>query len=47
MKLLVFEDLEREVTLFERLGPILRHGGKGQGKMGCLTALVMGLQWTA
>lgn len=47
MKLLVFEDLEREVILFERLEVILRHGGKGQGKMGCLTVLVMGLQWRA
>lgn len=42
MKLLVFEDLGRQVTLFERLGLILRHGGKGQGKMGFLVALVMG-----
>lgn len=46
MKLLVFEALEREITPFERLGVISRHGGgggEGEGKVGCLMALVMGL----
>jgi len=43
MKLLVFEDLEEEITLLERLEVISRYGGKGQGKMSSLMAFVMGL----
>ena len=34
MKLLVFEDLEREITPFERLEVISRHRGKRTGENG-------------
>lgn len=43
MKLLVFEDLEREITLFERLEVISRHRGERRGGNGLLDGFRNGL----
>lgn len=43
MKLLVFEDLEREITLFERLKVISRHRGERRGGNGLLDGFRNGL----
>lgn len=41
--MVVFQDLERAITLLEECRVVEKPWGKGQWELGCLVALVMGV----